>query len=62
MMENNVVPFHADPLRKAYELIGGIYDMAPMPEHTAKLNEAMRYLQQAINNQIRLKEADHDDS
>jgi hypothetical protein len=60
MMENNVVPFHADPLRKAYELIDSIYDMAPTPAQAAKLDEAIHYLQLAIEQSRFRVNADHD--
>lgn len=61
MMENNVIPFHADPLRKAYELIDSIYDMAPTPEQEAKLDEAIHFLQLAIEQYQFRENADHDD-
>jgi len=61
MMDNNVIPFHADPLRKAYELIDSIYEMAPTPEQAAKLDEAIRYLQLAIEQSQFRENADHDD-
>lgn len=60
-MDSNIVRLHTAPLRKAYELIDSIYDMAPTPEQVAMLDKALRYLQQAIEEQHDRQEADYDD-
>lgn len=60
-MGSNIVRLHTDPLRKAYELVDSIYDMTPTPEQVAMLDKALRYLQQAIEEQHDRQNTGHDD-
>ncbi|MGK3125954.1 hypothetical protein ACCY16_17690 [Candidatus Pantoea formicae] len=60
-MANNVIPIPPDPLRKAYELVDSIYGTSLSPEQTRRLDEAIGYLQKAIEERQDLLHADHDD-